>query len=163
MAGIEIFLRKKNIYVATARAGNVIGGGDRAADRIIPDIIRAYENNTPLEVRNSKSVRPWQHVLEPIFGYIKLASQVNQSDNFEDAWNFGPHLQDCLEVGEIVNKTTPTSQSKILDIGSGTGHHVSYLGAKGLDVLGIDLEKELSGARYGESGLLLKDFPDFIK
>lgn len=101
--------------IVTARAGNVIGGGDRAADRIIPDIIRAYENNTALEVRNSKSVRPWQHVLEPIFGYIKLASQVNQSDNFEDAWNFGPHLQDCLEVGEIVNVAKlffPTLQLK---------------------------------------------------
>ena len=94
--------------IVTARAGNVIGGGDRAADRIIPDIIRAYENNTELEVRNSKSIRPWQHILEPIFGYIKLASQVNQSDNFEDAWNFGPHLQDCLEVGEIVNTISVT-------------------------------------------------------
>jgi CDP-glucose 4,6-dehydratase len=102
------FFPKNNIgkhrkKIVTARAGNVIGGGDRAIDRIIPDIIRSVENNQELNVRNPNSIRPWQHVLEPIFGYLKLAALIRHSDIYEDSWNFGPNLNDCLQVYEIVN------------------------------------------------------------
>lgn len=95
-------IRQHGKKIVTARAGNVIGGGDRAVDRIIPDIIRAIENNEELNVRNPKSIRPWQHVLEPIVGYLSLAVKIFEADEYENSWNFGPHLQDCLEVGEIV-------------------------------------------------------------
>lgn len=88
--------------IVTARAGNVIGGGDRASDRIIPDIISAIEKNIELQIRNPDSIRPWQHVLEPIFGYLTLAASIQNSFEFEEAWNFGPYLQDCLKVAEIV-------------------------------------------------------------
>jgi len=89
--------------VASARAGNVIGGGDWAKDRIIPDIIRALAENKPISVRNPSAVRPWQHVLEPIGGYLHLGTKM--ADNpvlFSDCWNFGPHAEDNLTVEELV-------------------------------------------------------------
>ena len=77
--------------IATARAGNVIGGGDFAEDRLIPDAFRAMETNTLLKLRAPHSVRPWQHVLAPLDGYIKLAEALcSTSKNYEEAWNFGP-------------------------------------------------------------------------
>lgn len=89
--------------VATARAGNVIGGGDWSTDRILPDIIRALENEQPVEVRNPLSVRPWQHVLEPVFGYLLLAAHLNKQRNvYSTAFNFGPFPDDHLTVKELV-------------------------------------------------------------
>lgn len=91
--------------VATARAGNVIGGGDRAADRIIPDIIRALENGRPVEIRNPGSVRPWQHVLEPLAGYMLLASLMDRHPlSFNNSWNFGPHQADTKTVLELASE-----------------------------------------------------------
>jgi CDP-glucose 4,6-dehydratase len=91
--------------IATARAGNVIGGGDWSADRIIPDIIRALENKNPINVRNPNAVRPWQHVLEPLFGYLLLAFKLHEdSKDFCTAWNFGPYSQDTFTVMALVNK-----------------------------------------------------------
>ena len=76
--------------VATARAGNVVGGGDFAADRILPDAVRAFTRRA-LEVRFPEAVRPWQHVLEPLSGYLTLAEQAfRQGGDFAEAWNFGP-------------------------------------------------------------------------
>ncbi len=90
--------------VSVARAGNVIGGGDWAKDRIIPDIIRAFEKNEPVIIRNPEAVRPWQHVLEPLFGYIKLAiKQVQHPQKYSDAFNFGPEPSDNLTVMQVVN------------------------------------------------------------
>ena len=89
--------------LATVRAGNVIGGGDWSKDRIIPDIIRALQSNRPIEVRNPKSVRPWQHVLEPISGYLLLAVLLNDSpEKFSSPYNFGPLPEDHLTVKELV-------------------------------------------------------------
>lgn len=89
--------------IVSARAGNVIGGGDRSADRIIPDIIRALENNQPVEVRNPDAVRPWQHVLEPLSGYL-LAGMLLDIDavKFSGAYNFGPLPNDHLPVKKLV-------------------------------------------------------------
>jgi CDP-glucose 4,6-dehydratase len=89
--------------IATARAGNVIGGGDRSTDRIIPDIIRSLENNKPVEVRNPEAVRPWQHVLEPLSGYL-LAGMLLDTDavKFSGAYNFGPLADDHLPVKDLV-------------------------------------------------------------
>jgi CDP-glucose 4,6-dehydratase len=89
--------------IASARAGNVIGGGDRSVDRIIPDIVRSLEKQNVIEVRNSNAVRPWQHVLEPISGYLLLAGLLNDEPlKYSKAYNFGPVANDHLTVKEIV-------------------------------------------------------------
>lgn len=92
--------------IATARAGNVIGGGDWAADRLIPDAIRAFQAQRVLEVRYPDAVRPWQHVLEPLHGYLKLAQILASEDGkrFADAWNFGPEARDVRPVRWIMNR-----------------------------------------------------------
>lgn len=90
--------------VAVGRAGNVIGGGDWAKDRIIPDIVRALGNSQPVQVRNPAAVRPWQHVLEPLGGYLLLGAHLAAEPvQYTGAWNFGPHLQDTLPVSALVD------------------------------------------------------------
>ncbi len=89
--------------VATARAGNVIGGGDWGKDRLIPDCIRAFLKGEPVHLRNPHAIRPWQHVLEPLSGYLLLAQRLLQDGvRFADAWNFGPEDQDARDVGWVV-------------------------------------------------------------
>jgi CDP-glucose 4,6-dehydratase len=91
--------------VATARAGNVIGGGDWAVDRLIPDLMRAAEAGAPVRIRNPEAVRPWQHVLEPLDGYLTLAERLLQDGTrFAEAWNFGPSAADCKPVRWIVER-----------------------------------------------------------
>jgi len=89
--------------IATARAGNVIGGGDCAADRIVPDAIRATRANAPLVVRNPDAVRPWQHVLNPLSGYLMLAERLLAGEAAE-AWNFGPDAADERPVSDLVER-----------------------------------------------------------
>ena len=90
--------------IAVGRAGNVIGGGDWAKDRIIPDIVRALGAGQPVQVRNPAAVRPWQHVLEPLGGYLLLgANLATDPARFAGAWNFGPHLQDTLPVSALAD------------------------------------------------------------
>jgi CDP-glucose 4,6-dehydratase len=89
--------------IAVARAGNVIGGGDWSKDRLIPDIIRSLMINNPILIRNPDAVRPWQHVLEPIVGYLSLGMQLeNKPLNFSQAYNFGPQSEDALSVQDMV-------------------------------------------------------------
>ncbi len=89
--------------IASARAGNVIGGGDWAKDRIIPDIVRALNKDEAVVIRNPHAVRPWQHVLEPIGGYLHLGTKMmDDPKKYADAWNFGPFAEDSLNVGELV-------------------------------------------------------------
>jgi CDP-glucose 4,6-dehydratase len=96
---------KKTKGVATARAGNVIGGGDWAKDRIIPDCIKAFENGNPVLLRNPNAIRPWQHVLEPLHGYLLLAQALyHKPAEHVGAWNFGPGPQSCVCVHEIVDR-----------------------------------------------------------
>jgi CDP-glucose 4,6-dehydratase len=91
--------------IASARAGNVIGGGDWAKDRIIPDIVRALQKNDKIQVRNPLAVRPWQHVLEPISGYLHLGlKMLKEPLKYNEAWNFGPNAEDNLTVGELTYK-----------------------------------------------------------
>ncbi|HEY0193831.1 MAG TPA: CDP-glucose 4,6-dehydratase [Kofleriaceae bacterium] len=95
------------VAVATARAGNVIGGGDWAADRIIPDAMRAFLAGAPLIVRNPASVRPWQHVLEPLDGYLRLAERlVTGGAELGEGWNFGPSDDQVVDVGSLATKLT---------------------------------------------------------
>jgi CDP-glucose 4,6-dehydratase len=97
------FLTQNNIHVATARAGNVIGGGDWAADRLIPDFLRALGQQQSLVIRSPHATRPWQHVLEPVSGYMVLAEKLfTHGNQFAQAWNFGPQLQDSKSVQWIV-------------------------------------------------------------
>lgn len=91
--------------VATVRAGNVIGGGDWAKDRIMTDCIKALEEDKPIEVRNPQSIRPWQHVLEPLNGYLLLGSQMlDDPIKYSGAWNFGPDPESIIIVKEVVEK-----------------------------------------------------------
>ncbi|WP_375416574.1 CDP-glucose 4,6-dehydratase [uncultured Hymenobacter sp.] len=90
--------------IAVGRAGNVIGGGDWALDRIVPDIVRALEAGEPVQVRNPHAVRPWQHVLEPLGGYLLLGAQLAREPQlYGGAWNFGPHIQDALPVAVLAD------------------------------------------------------------
>jgi CDP-glucose 4,6-dehydratase len=92
------------VAIATCRAGNVIGGGDWSADRLIPDALRAFEKGRPLVIRNPGAIRPWQHVLEPISGYLILAQQLYEyGPKFNGSWNFGPQDSDARTVAEVVN------------------------------------------------------------
>jgi CDP-glucose 4,6-dehydratase len=93
------------LAVATARAGNVIGGGDWALDRLIPDILRAFEKNEAPYIRNPNAIRPWQHVLEPLSGYLILAEELFLNGQAcAEAWNFGPNENDAKPVEWIVDK-----------------------------------------------------------
>jgi CDP-glucose 4,6-dehydratase len=101
----SFFNTKDAASVASARAGNVIGGGDWADDRLIPDILRAFEKNESVVIRNPLSTRPWQHVLEPLSGYLVLAQALYlNGDSFAEAWNFGPKDEDCKPVNWILDK-----------------------------------------------------------
>ena len=98
------FLKESDIKIATVRAGNVIGGGDWATDRLIPDFFRAIDAGKKLMIRNPESVRPWQHVLEPLSGYLLLAEKlVTHGDSFAEAWNFGPQENDVKAVSWIID------------------------------------------------------------
>lgn len=101
----SFFNNSETAFVASARAGNVIGGGDWATDRLIPDILRAFEKQKPVVIRNPLSTRPWQHVLEPLSGYLVLAEKLyTNGKDFAEAWNFGPKDDDVKPVNWILNK-----------------------------------------------------------
>ena len=96
---------KHGVAVATARAGNVIGGGDWADDRLIPDFIRAITNGEEVKIRSPFAIRPWQHVLEPLTGYLNLAAKLfSEGSSYSEAWNFGPEDSDARNV-EWITKT----------------------------------------------------------
>ena len=92
------------VAVATARAGNVIGGGDWAKDRLVPDLMRAFLKGKPVEIHNPRAVRPWQHVLDPLRGYLQIAERlVRDGACMGEAWNFGPEFSDARTVESIVD------------------------------------------------------------
>ena len=96
---------KHHVSLASVRAGNVIGGGDWALDRIIPDCIKAIEADEPIAIRNKKAVRPWQHVLEPLSGYMQLASKMwDEPTKYCEGWNFGPRAESISTVWEVASK-----------------------------------------------------------
>ena len=99
------FLQDQGIGIASVRAGNVIGGGDWADDRLIPDILRSFEKNKPVVIRNPKATRPWQHVLEPLSGYLILAQNLYKNQKkYAEGWNFGPNEKDVQPVDWILDK-----------------------------------------------------------
>ena len=96
----ESFFQKKKQMIATVRAGNVIGGGDYSVDRLIPDIYRSAFKNRSILLRNPRSIRPWQHVLEPLSGYLMLAQNIHNKriKKINQNWNFGPNISSCKSV-----------------------------------------------------------------
>ncbi len=106
------FAYNSDLLISSARAGNVIGGGDYAKDRIIPDIFRSIKENKVLNIRNPKSTRPWQHVLEPLWGYILLAEKMNQDYSFADSYNFGPEYSSNRSVQDVVDSFSKVRKIK---------------------------------------------------
>jgi CDP-glucose 4,6-dehydratase len=114
------YLKSRGVAVATARAGNVIGGGDWAQDRLIPDFFRSVQGRSELMVRNPNATRPWQHVLDSLAGYLRLAEcLVNAGGDACDAWNFGPDNRDVRPVQWVIEylcRRVPEARCKHLDV-----------------------------------------------
>jgi len=125
-----IHYSKHGVALASARAGNVIGGGDWANDRLIPDIMRSIARGKPVHIRNPLAIRPWQHVLEPLSGYLLLAQKLYQEgEKFAEGWNFGPNDEDAKPVQWIVEgliKAWGEGASWVLDEGNHP-HEAHYL------------------------------------
>lgn len=103
----QSFFQNSTVALASARAGNVIGGGDWSADRLLPDVLRSFEKAQPVVIRNPNAIRPWQHVLEPLSGYLMLAERLcTHGQTFADGWNFGPKDDDSRSVQWIVEYMT---------------------------------------------------------
>ena len=98
----DAFLKQQGVAVASARAGNVIGGGDWSDDRLVPDAVRAWQSGTVLDVRRPEAVRPWQHVLEPLSGYLALAQRLWDQPESAGAYNFGPETSSAAPVRSVV-------------------------------------------------------------
>ena len=122
--------QQHGVALASVRAGNVIGGGDWADDRLIPDIMRAITQSRPVNIRNPHAIRPWQHVLEPLSGYMLLAQKLcEEGTGYSEGWNFGPNDEDAKPVQWIVEKLTQSwgeGASWVLDSGNHP-HEAHYL------------------------------------
>ena len=124
----DSFLADANIELASVRAGNVIGGGDWAKDRLIPDFLRALDRGETLVIRSPNAVRPWQHVLEPVSGYLILAQRLfEKSASYAEAWNFGPSDNDAKSVGWIVEKMCELVPSATYEITPDDNRHEAGL------------------------------------
>lgn len=117
------FSHDSSVRIATARSGNVIGGGDWSRDRIIPDAIRALEKNTSILVRNPFSVRPWQHVLEPLCGYLMLGAKLLKDHQIAGAFNFGPDPKGNYSVTDVVNEVLKHWPGSWKDVSDPTAFH----------------------------------------
>lgn len=115
----SFFGSQSNVGLASARAGNVIGGGDWSSDRLIPDALKCFDKMQPVNIRNPSAIRPWQHVLEPITGYLTLAEKLySQGSEYAGAWNFGPKDDDVKSVAEVIGylvKKWPSSAGWVAD------------------------------------------------
>ncbi len=127
----QSFLAEQGTRVASARAGNVIGGGDWAKDRLIPDCIAALADGQPIAIRNPHATRPWQHVLEPLCGYLMLAQRLyeNAGDEFSGAWNFGPNAADVQPVSWVADRMVEAwgDDAHWIDVQSGGPHEAGLL------------------------------------
>jgi len=138
----ESFFNRRNFTnhqksIASARAGNVIGGGDWSEDRLIPDVMRAIFSKQKISIRNPKAVRPWQHVVEPLLGYLILAMRQSQEPmRYNEAWNFGPKPENTRSVEEIV-------KSIISNIGEGQIERDSADHVHEAQLLKLDISKAL--------------------
>ncbi|ADN36129.1 CDP-glucose 4,6-dehydratase [Methanolacinia petrolearia DSM 11571] len=137
-------LDRHGIGIASVRAGNVIGGGDWAEDRIIPDAVRALKEGKPLQLRNPGAVRPWQHVLESLSGYLTLAGKMMATNDPSlcSAWNFGPYTHDACTVAELVEKFySGWGEGSVIDSGA-------YDGKQEARFLKLSIEKAIYQLRW---------------
>ena len=138
----DAFLAAQGVAVATARAGNVIGGGDWSADRLLPDAVRAWQARQPLHIRRPQAIRPWQHVVEPLSGYLRLAQALWDEPALAGAYNFGPGTADAATVGEVVTLARRAYGRGDFTLGDGSEgpHEAGWLAletAKARTVLGV--------------------------
>jgi CDP-glucose 4,6-dehydratase len=136
------FLATQGMGIASVRAGNVIGGGDWSADRLIPDAVRAWQAGETLEVRRPEAVRPWQHVLDPLYGYLALAHRLWEQPALAGAYNFGPEPGEAVPVRDVVELARTAYGEGEAQYGDGSAgpHETDWLGldaAKARRVLGI--------------------------
>ena len=139
------------VAIATVRAGNVIGGGDWAQDRLIPDILAAFEQGRKVDIRNPNAIRPWQHVMEPLRGYLTLAEQLfEHGPIYGEGWNFGPNDEDAKTVGWIVEQmATLWDADAQWQVGTGEHPHEAHF-------LKLDISKARSRLNW-HPALRLKD------
>ena len=125
----SFFASRPDLGAATTRAGNVIGGGDWAADRIIPDCMRAFEMDNPIQLRSPQATRPWQHVLEPISGYLLLANRLyRQPEKYAGSWNFGPPSSEVRTVQEVADSIVQHLGHGSVEVANlQQGHHEAQL------------------------------------
>jgi CDP-glucose 4,6-dehydratase len=138
----DAYLADRGVAVASARAGNVIGGGDWSEDRLIPDAVRAWSAGQPLTIRRPQAFRPWQHVLEPLAGYLRLAEQLWAKPELAGAYNFGPATQEAASVRQVVLLANRSYGSGEVVWGDGKEgpHEAGWLAletAKALHLLGV--------------------------
>ncbi len=147
----DAFLREQGVALASARAGNVIGGGDWSEDRLIPDAVRAWQADEMLEIRQPQAIRPWQHVLEPLHGYLTLAEKLWHHTEVAGAYNFGPHTHEAATVKEVVELSRQAyGKGNILyEDGSSGPHEAGWLAletAKARVTLGVQPQWNLAEA-----------------
>jgi CDP-glucose 4,6-dehydratase len=165
------FLDSAGIYLASARAGNVVGGGDWALDRLLPDFFRATEKQQKLTIRSPDAIRPWQHVLEPLSGYLVLAENLFvKGEMYAGAWNFGPDESDARSVRWIVerlcNKVAGSAWQLEKDSQPHESHTLKLDSSKAKSLLGwwprwkleTTLDKTLEWYRAWESKAIISEF-----
>ena len=120
---------KHHVAIASVRAGNVVGGGDWAKDRIVPDCIRALETGKAIEIRSPRAIRPWQHVLEPLSGYLLLASKMwSEPTKYCEGWNFGPRAESITSVWDVASKLiTNYGKGELKDVSDPNALHEASL------------------------------------
>jgi CDP-glucose 4,6-dehydratase len=149
----ESYLAKQGLAVASARAGNVIGGGDWSADRLIPDAVRAWSDHRTLLIRSPLAIRPWQHVLEPLAGYLALAQNLWENPELAGAYNFGPRTDTAATVQQVVEmaRTAFGFGEVVYAQDRDEAHEASLLAleiSKAKAILGFSPKMELSQAVY---------------
>jgi len=141
------FLRSHGVAVATARAGNVIGGGDWSADRLIPDAVKAWQANAALKIRRPDSIRPWQHVIDPLNGYLVLAENLWTNPSLADSWNFAPTGETTATVSEVIEIARATWGDAKVDVCPDAGPHemgrLSLDASKARNLLGVSAKWDL--------------------
>lgn len=124
----KCFMREAGIATSTARAGNVIGGGDFANFRIVPDCVRAIQNNSEMVIRNPNSIRPYQHVLEPVYAYLMICAKQYEDNSFSGAYNIGPNETDCITTENLVKTFNRYYDNRLMvTIHSDNGPHEANL------------------------------------
>ena len=136
------FLKASGVALASARAGNVIGGGDWATDRLIPDAVRAWQARRPLIIRNPQATRPWQHVLEPLSGYLVLAQKLWDQPALAGAYNLGPSPQGAASVEKVIKLASSACKESVVDYqhnseGLHEAHCLALETAKAQSILGL--------------------------